>query len=275
MKHSPYGGLFQPTMTRAIRLLSDPSHTELATLPDLPHQPTADAIPLTSSSAPGSWNRHGWVHIFPEGCVHQHPSSSLRYFKWGVSRLVLESGGPGVESLPDVVPMFVDGSQHIMPEDRKWPRFAPRFGARVRIAFGEPLDSASVFGDLKTQWDALVESSRATAAATTPNSGHSHGQEQDQALSLGAERSAKMPPGDLAVDDLRYGAKAVEIRVEVARRMRDEVLRVRRSLGYPDEDPDSAFGLAETWAEDRQLGARGRTAKDYKSKVDDSLIGQG
>ncbi len=28
-------------------------------------------------------NRHSWVHIFPEGMVHQHASTDVRYFKWG------------------------------------------------------------------------------------------------------------------------------------------------------------------------------------------------
>ncbi|MCV5132377.1 hypothetical protein OFL98_27185, partial [Escherichia coli] len=58
-------------------------------------------------------NRHSWVHVLPEGLVHQHPQVDLRYFKWGVARLILES-----EPAPDVVPMFIDGTEHVMKEER-------------------------------------------------------------------------------------------------------------------------------------------------------------
>ncbi|KAJ2997177.1 hypothetical protein NUW58_g737 [Xylaria curta] len=65
-------------------------------------------------------------------------------------------------------------------------------------------------------------------------------------------------------DELKYGDKAVKLRIEVARRVREEVLKVRRGLGYPDEEPPE-FELADTWT--REPG------KDkFKSNVDDSLV---
>jgi monolysocardiolipin acyltransferase len=78
----------------------------------------------------------------------------------------------------------------------------------------------------------------------------------------------ELPVGELATDELKYGKEAQEIRIEVARRMRDEILKLRRSLGgYPEPDP--AFALAETWALDDDIAA-----KKYKSRVDGSNINQ-
>jgi len=141
--------------------------------------------------------------------------------------------------MPDVVPIFIDGTQHIMPEDRGFPRFLPRFGVKFRMAFGEPLDTEKTFGDLRAQWQELVR------------------QQQN------AQHQALNAPGELT-DELKYGERAVKIRVEVARKVREEVLKVRRSLGYPDEEPPG-FELAETWA--REPGK-----VKFKSHVDDSLV---
>ncbi|KAJ4304178.1 Lyso-phosphatidylcholine acyltransferase [Collariella sp. IMI 366227] len=84
---------------------------------------------------------NNWVHVFPEGCVHQHASTDLRYFKWGLARLILES-----DPAPDVLPMFIDGTQRVMHEDRGFPRFLPRVGRTVRVAFGEVLDYEGCLG---------------------------------------------------------------------------------------------------------------------------------
>jgi monolysocardiolipin acyltransferase len=74
--------------------------------------------------------------------------------------------------------------------------------------------------------------------------------------------------GELPTDELRYGKEAQEIRIEVARRMREEILKVRASLGgYPEPDP--SFALAETWRLDDDIDA-----KKYKSRVDGSNINQ-
>ena len=170
--------------------------------------------------------------------MHQHPRAGLRYFRWGVSRLILES-----EPAPDVVPVFVDGTSRVMPEDRGFPRFLPRAGVRLRVAFGDALDADRAFGDLRARWRDLVRRSEAEASASD------------------VEAAAAM--GDLS-DELRYGREAVELRVECARRVREEVGKVRRRLGYREEDP--ALGLAETWA--RDPAARDK----FRSGVDDSLV---
>ncbi|KAI1419837.1 acyltransferase [Xylaria sp. FL1777] len=222
LQYSPHGGLFQPTVPQAIRLLSAPSRRALV-----------DGVGISGLPPIYAENRHSWVHVFPEACVHQHPNMFMRYFKWGVSRMILES-----EPIPDVLPIFIDGTQHMMPENRGWPRFLPRCGVRLRVAFGELVDTEKIFGDLRARWQELVR------------------QEQSK---------IQMPQvlGELS-NELKYGEEAVRLRIEVARRVREEVLKVRRSLGYPDEEP-CGFELAETW--------RREPAKDrFKSNVDDSLV---
>ncbi|EOO04385.1 putative tafazzin protein [Phaeoacremonium minimum UCRPA7] len=224
--HSPLGGLFQPTMTQAIRLLSSAPYTpkipgETAEAPSLANVRFDVPDPFSTGSltysttgqdlfvAPSAYwlNRHSWVHIFPEGGVHQHATRSMRYFKWGIARLILEA-----EPMPDVVPMFIDGTCDMMPEDRTWPRFVPRAGKHVRVAFGEAVDTEKVFGDLRTRWQGLVAKSRKAAAAK---------QEKGDGSAQGKE---VMLIGDLP-DDLKYSKEAEEIRIEVAQRVRNEVLK--------------------------------------------------
>jgi len=156
--------------------------------------------------------------------------------------------------VPDIVPMFIDGTQRVMPEDRGFPKFLPRIGKKVRVVFGEVVDYERTFGDLKRQWDALVE------------------RERKRLVKEGGEKAMillkQMMPGELPTDELKYGKEAREIRIEVARRLREEVLRLRRELGgYPEPDPSFAF--AETWRPDDVIGA-----KKYKSRVDGSNINQ-
>ncbi|KAH8889314.1 hypothetical protein GQ53DRAFT_690492 [Thozetella sp. PMI_491] len=250
LKHSPHGGLFQPSITQAIRLLSSQPYSASASLGAHPEAPRNPEVldPFTSGQltftigdevrvAPSSYlaNRHSWVHVFPEGMVHQHATTDVRYFKWGVARLILEAEPP-----PDVVPMFIDGTQHVMHEDRKFPRFAPRIGKQIRVAFGEKLDFGATFGDLRQRWRSLVERRRAVQNADIL--------------------------GELLDEDLRCGKEADEIRIEVARRVRESVLQLRASLGYSESDPSYAY--AETWA----LDDKGPKQQKYKSSVDGSQV---
>jgi monolysocardiolipin acyltransferase len=228
LQHSPHGGIFQPTVSQAIRLLSSqPSQKAV-----LPGQIAGNAVASAGLPPMYAQNRHSWVHVFPEACVHQHSKMFMRYFKWGVSRMILES-----EPMPDVLPIFIDGTQHVMPEDRGWPRFIPRCGVKFRIAFGELVDTEKTFGDLRAQWQELVKQQ---ANIQTP----------------------QVPEG--LSDELKYGEKAVKLRIEVARRVRDEVVKVRRSLDCPDEEP-AGFELADTWTREPK--------KDrFKSNVDEGLV---
>jgi monolysocardiolipin acyltransferase len=146
----------------------------------------------------------------------------MRYFKWGISRLILES-----EPLPQIIPIFIAGTEQVMHESREFPRFLPRPGKKITIAFGEEVDGERVFGDLRKRWKMLVTM-------------------QKDALRKKGEKFS-MAMGELN-EGLKYASEAVEIRKEVTWRMRQEVLKVRRDLGLPHEDPKA--GLAETWIEE-------------------------
>ncbi|KAK3302383.1 uncharacterized protein B0T15DRAFT_542789 [Chaetomium strumarium] len=246
LKHSPFGGPFQPVVREAIRLLSTPPSSALPPA-HLTYSTNGEDTHISPLAYP-LHRRFSWVHVFPEGCVHQHASTDLRYFKWGLARLILES-----DPAPDVLPMFIDGTQRCMPEDRGFPRFLPRIGKTVRVAFGEVLDYEATFGDLRRRWEGLVKRERERVAS---KGGRGRG------------RELMLLPGDLPTDELKYGREAQEIRIEVARRMREEILKVRKALGgYPEPDP--SFALAETWRLDDDIGE-----KKYKSRVDGSSINQ-
>jgi monolysocardiolipin acyltransferase len=63
---------------------------------------------------------------------------------------------------------------------------------------------------------------------------------------------------------LTDGPEAVKLRIDVAKSVRDEVQKLRVSLGLPAEEDDSA-ALAETW--DKEPNKR-----RFKSPVDGSLV---
>jgi monolysocardiolipin acyltransferase len=86
-------------------------------------------------------------------------------------------------------------------------------------------------------------------------------QQQDALIKTGEPVDWEM--GELT-EGLKYGKEAVALRMEVANRVRDEVLKVRKSLGYPDEDPKQ--GLVETWIEEG-------TSKEKGKMKDGSWIG--
>jgi monolysocardiolipin acyltransferase len=247
--YSPHGGLFQPTITQAIRLLSSqpfsrtphPAPTPHLSMspksPDIIDPFSSNALTYTTTGtdvfpAPSAYlsRKHSWVHIFPEGRVHQHPKKTLRYFKWGVSRLILES-----EPLPDIIPIFIDGNQEVMHESRSWPRFIPRAGKNIRIAFGEKVDGEEIFGDLRARWKRLVKL------------------QKDSLIKKGESVDWEM--GELT-ESLKYGKEAVALRMEVSDRVRQQVLKLRESLGYPDEDPKQ--GLVETWIEEGPSKEKGK-----------------
>ncbi|KAK8214563.1 hypothetical protein IWZ01DRAFT_500196 [Phyllosticta capitalensis] len=241
LAHSPHGGLFQPTMTQAIRLLSrapfskPPPAAAAEEHNDIADPFSSAALTYTTNGhdsfpAPAAWlsRRHAWVHIFPEGKVHQKEDRTMRYFKWGVARLILES-----EPCPDVVPMWVEGPDQIMHESRTFPRFLPRVGKDVNVTFGDRVDTEAVFGDLRARWRRLKE------------------RYGGEGLEVGVLN-----------ESLKHAKEAVELRKECTMRVRNEVLKVRRKRGLPDEDPK--VGLVETWA----LEGPGQEGK----KKDDSWV---
>ncbi|KAI4090370.1 MAG: hypothetical protein LQ344_004800 [Seirophora lacunosa] len=237
--HSPLGGLFQPTMIEAVRLMSrqpfttphsSPTHAppvdRSLSSPDLTdpfsspnHTYTYTTNGTDTFPAPSAYDsrRYSWIHVFPEGRVHQHPQKMMRYFKWGVARLILE---PDV--CPDIVPMWIEGNEQIMHESRSFPRFVPRVNKRCGIWFGDNVGgngSTTVFAELRRKWRELVE--------------------EDERKSGGGFAMGVLSDG------LKYGKEAVELREECTRQVRGAVLAVRRKRGLPDEDPKA--GLVETW----------------------------
>jgi monolysocardiolipin acyltransferase len=250
--YSKYGGLFQPSVTEAIKLLSRGPFTR-AIDPPLEKPDTSVSSPdlfdpftsghLTFSTngedsfpSPSAYltRRHSWVHIFPEGRIHQTEEKKImRYFKWGVSRLILES-----EPCPDVVPIWIEGPDEVMHESRQFPRPIPRPFKTVSITFGDKLDGDKAFGDLRERWKKI----RANEGGAL------------EGLEVG-----------VLSDALKYSPEAVELRKECTMRVRQAVLDVRRTRGLPDEDPK--VGLAETYALE---GSRGEGKKDDGSFVKDT-----
>lgn len=191
-----------------------------------PFDPLTNAYPTYTTNGTDSFptppayasRRHAWVHIFPEGKVHQKPDKTMRYFKWGVARLILES-----DPCPDIVPMWIDGPQEVMHEARQWPRFVPRPGKAISVCFGEKLDGEAVFGGLRERWRRL------------------------KAEEMEREGLRELEVGVLT-EGLKSGEEAVALRKQCTMMVREEVLKVRRRSGLPDEDPKASS--VETWKEE-------------------------
>lgn len=245
LAHSRYGGIAQPTLTEGVRLMSRIYAQKSSWNPHIkrglqkpedghgswPHDcvdPFSDVHPAPSYPscpndnryylAPSRYasNSNSWIHIFPEGKVHQSPDRSIRYFKWGVARLILEP-----QVCPDVVAMFIEGTDQIMEEARRFPRFIPRVGKKVTVTFGQEVDTEAVFGDLRKRWKEIRDEDYARSVHDP------HATYPDELIGL-------LP------NTLLHGEEARELRKECTRRVRQEVLKVRLSRGYPDEDPKAS-----------------------------------
>lgn len=123
----------------------------------------------------------------------------MRYFRWGVSRLLLES-----PVQPIFVPMFISGFDKVMNEARRFLRFVPRVGKAIRITYGTAVPDER-FKDMRAEWWSLWK----------------------------REGGGKVEHSEV----LRTGKEAVELRIETTRLVREEITNLRRSLGFPDEEP--------------------------------------
>uniref|UniRef100_A0A060TGF0 Tafazzin family protein n=1 Tax=Blastobotrys adeninivorans TaxID=409370 RepID=A0A060TGF0_BLAAD len=174
------------------------------------------SLPRFRSSGDIGANVPQWVHTFPESIVHQpvEPyNNTLRYFKWGVSRLVLEPTVP-----PIIVPIFTKGLEKVMPEHISKHTLGP-IGAKIDFAVGDPIDD-NVIADLRRRWLDLVH-----------------------------EQSGPDAQLDEMPESLRTGEVAQALRSETASVLRDSVVRASAIFDLPKDQArmsDPQFWKSDT-----------------------------
>jgi len=139
-----------------------------------------------------------WLHVFPEAKVHQAPDKALLRFRWGVARVLMETKNDF-----EILPIWLQGFDDLMPLERDFPRFIPRFWrTRIRIVIGAPITH---------RIQPVIAEYREKAGGPVPM------------VPLGIEARPKPPryEGD------SEAAKAA--RIEIAARLREEVERLGRT----------------------------------------------
>lgn len=92
-----------------------------------------------------------WLHIFPEGKVNML-KENMR-LKWGVGRLIMES-----PVTPLVVPICHLGMDQVLPNE---PPYWLRFGNRVTVNYGEPIDFSDLVDKLRASKASELETRKA------------------------------------------------------------------------------------------------------------------
>ncbi|KAM9901883.1 hypothetical protein OXX69_008541 [Metschnikowia pulcherrima] len=165
-------------------------------------KPSAEATNLLMSKSPFIRTKTSWFHVFPEGFVLQleePENNSMRYFKWGISRLILES-----TRAPVVLPVYSYGFEKIVPEDsqsdgiKRW--LPHNIGAEIHVTFGDAIADEKL-ENYRKEWRKLC-----------------------------AKHSDPKTPGDLS-PELKYGKKAQNLRSQLAADLRDHVSAIREGLG--------------------------------------------
>ncbi|KAI9222118.1 acyltransferase-domain-containing protein [Blastocladiella britannica] len=75
-----------------------------------------------------------WIHIYPEGKVHQ--DGTMLPFRWGVGRLIMDSVRP-----PILLPIYHRGMSKIHPLTGGW--LPNPFGKSMEVTIGEPIDTSA------------------------------------------------------------------------------------------------------------------------------------
>lgn len=239
-------GPFQGSLDAAIRILS-PDDTldlefapgvkdeqkptliqeinSLGPVPEKTHQlakfikPTPESTNVLLSKSPFIRSKTSWFHVFPEGFVLQlqEPhNNSMRYFKWGVSRLILES-----TRAPVVVPIFSFGFEKVAPEDsadkgiNRW--LPDNVGAEIHISIGNPISDERI-EYYRLKWRDLCK------------------KYIDPHL-----------PNDLS-PELMDGKRAQQLRSALAAELREAVVGIRDGLGIFNPE-DSRFKSPQYWKE--------------------------
>lgn len=182
-------------------------------------KPTPESTNVLMSKSPFIRNKTSWFHVFPEGFVLQLQEphqNSMRYFKWGVSRLILES-----TRAPVVVPIFTYGFEKVAPEEsategiNRW--LPSNIGAEIHITIGDAFSDDRI-ESYRQKWRDLCKKYIDPAK-----------------------------PTDLS-QELINGKAAQLLRSQLAGELREAVLNIRESLGvFKPEDP--RFRDPKFWTE--------------------------
>lgn len=209
-------GPFQGSIDAAIRLLSPDDTLDLEWTPHSESSTTklAKLYPLVGTIKeeyipPIKRHKPSWMHVYPEGFVLQlHPpfSNSMRYFKWGVSRMVLEASVS-----PIIVPIFTTGFEKVASEEAAGSgikRYIPdNLGADISVTVGDPIDDA-IIERYRNEWKELVE-----------------------------KYYDPLHPADLS-SELKYGKEAQDLRSRVAAELRTHIAKIRHEdCHFKEEDP--------------------------------------
>ncbi|CAB4256080.1 similar to Saccharomyces cerevisiae YPR140W TAZ1 Lyso-phosphatidylcholine acyltransferase, required for normal phospholipid content of mitochondrial membranes [Maudiozyma barnettii] len=193
-------GPFQGAIDASIRLLSADD--------TIPYAQTSNSNGTVRKYLPPIIReKPSWVHVYPEGFVLQlHPpfQNSMRYFKWGITRMILEATRP-----PIVLPIFTTGFENILPEDDSksgFKQFVHSIGTKINVSFGKPLDDTLV-NNYREEWNNLVDKYR--------------------------------KPGETDLnDELKFGSEAQDLRSRLASELRSAVSNIRSEQpDLPKEDP--------------------------------------
>lgn len=265
-------GPFQGSMDASVALLSGYDTNQSAdprsnlpteyyirnyTSPALQSLTTSSEHRNNDSVANATEFKSNWVHIFPEAFVHQvYPPHryTLRYFKWGASRLLLESTRP-----PIVVPIYAYGFDNVIPEDKEddYNILKTRGKSTLRVKVGKPLDDEEI-AQLREEWVNLVKKHKEeevkkeeqrigwkeTAWKAVPKASWLW---SSSSPNLNPSVNSNVVPiiaGDMDTE-LREGKLAQELRSKVALYLRAKLEELRVSFGFEPEKLD--FGNPEFW----------------------------
>ncbi|CAI1782513.1 hypothetical protein SEUBUCD646_0P04030 [Saccharomyces eubayanus] len=201
-------GPFQGSIDASIRLLSPDDTLDLQRSSHSESSVSSRKMQETYTP-PIIRSKPSWVHVYPEGFVLQlYPpfENSMRYFKWGITRMILEATKP-----PIVVPIFATGFEKIASEaakDSMLKQILPRnFGTELNVTIGDPLDD-DLIDRYRNEWKHLVE-----------------------------KHYDPKNPNDLS-DELKYGEEAQDLRSRLAAELRCHVAEIRNDIRkLPREDP--------------------------------------
>ncbi|KAI9183287.1 Lyso-phosphatidylcholine acyltransferase [Blastocladiella emersonii ATCC 22665] len=142
-----------------------------------------------------------WVHIFPEGKVHQE--DTMLPFKWGVGRLIMDA-----KVAPIVVPIYHRGFAKIHPlEGGKLGGWLPSPFHSLEVTIGDPVDTAPwrALGETPSFADhaPAAEGEPPSAALATPSTHRAWITEQIRLKMLALEtRKLGHPPRMLRGDEV-------------------------------------------------------------------------